>query len=458
MDVATAMRLPSFSEVTAPLRPMPAGAEDERAFAGSVGPTVLRYGVACALLMNALHLAFWPTDRVLLDPSAGVVEAVGWFRATTFVNHAVFLAAMRAAALRPHAVPLFALCALVSAGLLGAALARMGPLDAPYFHMAYLVPLATCAVPLTFARRALATLALGAAVPASYLTARPAELASTFLGASLGCTAFSVCVSLALGHLLYLLTRRAFLQERALQRGAEALAEHRDRLEERVAAQTAQIRELAAHVERATEDERARLSRELHDELGQQLTALRYTLAAARGRVADDPARARSRIEESEGILAHLAGVVRHMVTDLRPQVLDERGLGAAVSWLCEQTAARTGVPCDVEVRADPAVTLDPRVAIAAYRVAQESLTNAAKHAGATRLTVAVSVDAARVRVSVADDGAGFDATRAPRGGMGVFGMRERARIHGGTLAVVSAPGAGTAVTLELPRPSERTP
>ncbi len=450
------MSLPSLRAITAPVRPMPASREDERAFAASLGPTVLRYGVACALLMNALHLAFWPTDHLLLDPTAGVAEAVRWFRATTFTNHAAFLLAMRSATLRAHAPPLFALCALGSAALLGASLARMGPLHTPYFHMAYLVPLATSAVPLTFGRRAVVTLALASAVPVSYLASRPAELGSSFLGAALGCTAFSVCVSLALGHLLYLLTRRSFLQGRALQRGADALAEHRDRLEERVAAQTAQIRELAAHVERATEDERARLSRELHDELGQQLTALRYTLAAARGRVADDPALARSRIEESEGILLRLAGVVRHLVTDLRPQMLDERGLGAAVAWLCEQTAARTGIPCDVAVRADPAVALDPHVAIAAYRVAQESLTNAARHAGATRLAVAVTVAPAGVLVSVADDGVGFDVA-APRRGMGVLGMRERARMHGGSLAVESAAGAGTTVTLALPAGAGRS-
>lgn len=435
-------------------RPTPASAEDERAFAASVSANVAVYGMACALVLNALHLAFWPTDRFLLYPDARVAEAVAWFRAVTFTTHGLFVVALLAPALRRRALPLFMLTAIVNSAVLGRALARMGPLDQPYFYMSFLVPLALGPVLLRIVPRVLLTSTLGASVAIAYLVTRPSERASPFLGAALGCLVFAVLVSVLHGHILYLIARRAFFQGLALRRATEALHAHSAVLEERVTEQTGEIRRLADHLERASEDERAHLSRELHDELGQQLTALRYTLADARRRVTRDPARAEERLDELEEILAHLASVVRNLVSDLRPQVLDERGLGAAVEWLLRKTEERAGIPCALDAKIDPAVEVSSELSIVAFRIVQESLTNVVRHARAGRAEVSLAVDPSGVHLTVADDGQGIEPAKlqgSTGGGFGLLGMRERARARGGTLTIESRPGAGTVVRAELP-------
>ncbi|RYE94403.1 MAG: hypothetical protein EOO75_02090, partial [Myxococcales bacterium] len=364
-------------------REPPASAGDGEAWAASMASTTALYGFACAVVLNTLHLVFWPTDRFLLFPSPQVADAVRWLRVTSFTCQGIGALLLLVPAMRRRSPWVFLTGCVVSAALLGRALGRMGPLDQPYVHMAYLVPLVLNMALFPLALRALVTPLPGASVLLAYLATRPAELHSPLLGWTVGCMAFSVLTSIFHGHLLYLLARRSFLQDRALRRQAAELSAHRSLLEEQVAGQTDQLRRLAAHLEQATENERARLSRELHDELGQQLAGLRYSLAAVQRQDAAAPGEARARLLEMSDTLAHLTSAVREIVTDLRPQVLDERGLGAAVEWLVQRTEDRMGLPCTLATTIDDQVPVDPPIAIAAFRIIQESLTNVARHARA---------------------------------------------------------------------------
>jgi signal transduction histidine kinase len=317
--------------------------------------------------------------------------------------------------------------------------------------MVYPASMATVAVPLRLRPRVVVNLLIGAALMLAYLFTRPSELGSAYLAPAAGLLLFAVAASTGDGVLLFVLTRATFLHERALSRSAAALKGYSEHLEDRVAEHVEQLRRLAVHAEQVAEAERARLSRELHDELGQQITAMRYTLSFVRARFHEDPESTRARLADMETILADLAAGVRHLVSELRPPILDDRGLGDAIEWLVTRTRQRSGLPCELSLSVDASVPIGHDVATVAFRMVQESLTNAVRHANARRLSVALEVDGERVRAQVADDGCGTAPVYVGSSGMGILGMRERARAHGGRLTIESLPGAGTVVSVELP-------
>ena len=445
------MRKAAESPVLDLFRAQPASPEDEAAFEAHRIAHVALYGRTTALVLNVLHLLWWPTDMLLLPMDSAVRAGMNWFRATTFTNHSVFFVLLWLPALRRYAVPLAVLGVLISCVFMGIGMAHLGPLDQPYFHLTYITPIAVAGFPLRPLQRIVTSVLIAATLYAGYFSIRPEEIHSRFIGVSLGCMLFAVAAAVACGQILFVLMRRTFLSERALERSAEALRDYGERLEDKVAERGAELRRLAAHLERLSEEERGRMSRELHDELGQQLTAMRYTISSARGRVRAEPERVEAGLGELEDSLAQLAGTVRNLVSELRPRILDDLGLGPAVQWLTEQTEERAGIPCDLESSIDPAVTVRPALAIAVFRIVQESLTNAMRHAGARRLRVVLTVDATGLRARIEDNGRGLDPARPSSRGMGLLGMRERARAHGGRLEIAGRPGAGTTVSVELP-------
>jgi signal transduction histidine kinase len=204
--------------------------------------------------------------------------------------------------------------------------------------------------------------------------------------------------------------------------------------------------------EAATEEERRRWSRELHDETLQGLGALRLALSAARR--SPDAEVWRAALDDALVELDTEIANVRGIISDVRPAALDELGLGAAIEALADRVRSR-GIDVDLKVdldwesgRAD--TRPDDELETALYRVAQEAMTNGLKHSGAEALTVEVSEADGRTIVRVHDDGQGFDPSAAP-GGFGLAGMRERVELLGGTLVIEAAPGAGTTVIARLP-------
>jgi signal transduction histidine kinase len=195
------------------------------------------------------------------------------------------------------------------------------------------------------------------------------------------------------------------------------------------------------------EEERRRWARELHDETLQGLGALRLVLAS--GRRGEDPERLRSAVDEAVNQLDGEIDGLRSLIRELRPAALDELGPGPAIEDLAERTAARHGVDVGTDVRLDESARHAPDVETTLYRIIQEALTNAVKHAGAEQIHVTVNQTEGTLRVRVADDGRGFDPAAATAG-FGLTGMRERVALLGGELEIASS-GSGTVLTAVLP-------
>jgi signal transduction histidine kinase len=197
----------------------------------------------------------------------------------------------------------------------------------------------------------------------------------------------------------------------------------------------------------ASERERRRWARELHDQTLQDLGAVRVTLSAARRR--GDPETLAAAVDDAVAQLAQGIDELRAIITDLRPASLDELGVEAALRALVERTRGMPGAP-EVALEVDLVRRPEPNVESAVYRLVQEAVTNAVKHAGARRIDIALAESGGVIRVVVRDDGTGFD-PRDSAGGFGLIGMRERLALVSGTLDIASGAG-GTEVRAEIPR------
>jgi PAS domain S-box-containing protein len=212
-----------------------------------------------------------------------------------------------------------------------------------------------------------------------------------------------------------------------------------------------EIRELAMAATTAREQEKSRIARELHDELGQALTALKIDLGWLRERVAADGGEVREKLSAMQGLVDATVAAARRISADLRPLMLDDLGLAAATDWLVQNFSQRTGVACTLEAEEEDLDLQDP-YATAVFRVLQESLTNIARHAGATKVFVRVERRDGRIALEVRDNGRGFSTTDpAKPGSYGLLGLRERASLLGGDVSVDSVPGKGTTMRMSLP-------
>jgi PAS domain S-box-containing protein len=225
----------------------------------------------------------------------------------------------------------------------------------------------------------------------------------------------------------------------------------RKRGEEALKASRQELRALAARLQTVREEERTRIARELHDELGQALTGLKLDLAWIRSRLAGrEP-------ELADCLLALMGRVdgtveqVRRIATELRPGVLDLLGLVAAIEWQAQEFGRRTGVVTDLDIRSDQSPVDDTR-ATTIFRILQEALTNVARHAAASRVTIRYVQTRESIRLEVADDGRGFSVgDRAGGESLGLLGARERAIACGGELEIDGQPGRGTTLRVRVP-------
>jgi PAS domain S-box-containing protein len=230
------------------------------------------------------------------------------------------------------------------------------------------------------------------------------------------------------------------VSERA--RSEKALLESRD-----------EIRAIGLAAQSLREQEKSRVARELHDELGQALTALKIDVGWLMDHgVGKDPAM-RDKLAAMQSLVDGTVAATRRISADLRPLVLDDLGLAPAAEWLVQNFTQRTGTPCELTIARDFDDVPDP-YATTIFRVLQESLTNIAKHAHASHVEVTLSKDGEGLTLLVRDDGKGFvpDGPRKPNS-FGLVGLRERAYLLGGEVTIESAPGRGTIVEMRLPEP-----
>jgi len=274
------------------------------------------------------------------------------------------------------------------------------------------------------------------------------ERASSFQDSARASLQDAILINRVALHAMVLLSLLALgLFMRQLRESDARKAEEHQRLTEQVALRTAALRNLAGHHVNAREDERGRVARELHDEMGGLLTAMKLELARLR-RVPGLPPVALERLSGLDLRVNEGIAVKRRIIEHLRPSSLDQLGLIPALQMLCQDAGGRLGVPVHTEL--EP-VELSKEAELTVFRLVQESLTNIQKYAHARQVWIRLRQHGARVRVEVQDDGQGFDTESVPAGHHGLLGMRVRVESHAGELSIQSAPGQGTRVQAELP-------
>ncbi len=214
-----------------------------------------------------------------------------------------------------------------------------------------------------------------------------------------------------------------------------------------------EIRRLAEHLQTVREDERMLISRELHDELGQALTALKLDIAGIESRVRGGDPRCAQHLRRMRQLVDHATTELRRIIGAQRPRVLDELGLGPALQWLAGEFGERSGIACSPELHLGDA-PLPEAVATTVFRCVQESLTNVIRHAAASAVTVSAVADRGILRLRVTDNGRGLPCNGGTGGKhFGLAGLQRRAEDLGGTLAIDSRPDRGTTVEITLPLP-----
>ena len=250
----------------------------------------------------------------------------------------------------------------------------------------------------------------------------------------------SLSIALAAGLLLVIAAMAYILRlERQTRNRYRELAQSRSELER-----------LSSRLVDAQEEERRSISRELHDEVGQSLGALLVDLGRLSSNLPADGAEIRERIDHMKSLAERTVGTVRDIALLLRPSMLDDLGLVAALEWQGREVSRRSRMEVAVE-SADVSDELPDEYKICVYRLVQEALNNAVRHAQARNAKVRVRGGAGGIEIEVCDDGKGFDPQHTR--GLGILGMEERVKRLGGSLAVQSTPGQGTVVKAELPSP-----
>ena len=258
---------------------------------------------------------------------------------------------------------------------------------------------------------------------------------------------------------------------------AEALQRAKDELEQRVEERTralsaalGQLRELAAYSEKVREDERTRIAREVHEELGSLLVALKMDVNWLDKRLGEQEARAleaaqdmrtrmRCKCQNMSRLIETAVDNVGRIITDLRPSILDHQGLWAALEWLAHDFLPAAELALDWQMDVPDDLALPEAEAMAVFRIFQEMLSNVVRHAQASRVTIRIGAAQGQLCILVRDDGRGaspqaFEATDA----YGVMGMRERARHFGGAVEIVSQPGQGVRCSLCWPLQDKEEP
>jgi signal transduction histidine kinase len=230
----------------------------------------------------------------------------------------------------------------------------------------------------------------------------------------------------------------------------------RYRANEQVRISAEQLRALASRLQKVREEERTEVAREIHDELGQALTGLKLDISWMKGRLPRD----HEMMSQCASIIQRIdqtLNAVRRIATELRPSILDQLGLAAALEWQGQEFRARTGIEVVTEIVTDDTVIPDD-LGSSAFRILQESLTNVLRHANATRVTIRLEQTPSLLTLEVTDNGIGapaicLDGTKS----LGVVGMRERALACGGDFSITGTAGRGTTVLLRVPLAPEQS-
>jgi len=224
------------------------------------------------------------------------------------------------------------------------------------------------------------------------------------------------------------------------------------KIREQLSQSTAELRALASHLQDVREEERADMAREIHDELGQQLTGLKMDMAWVDEQLVEEGRQAlQQRVKDSLQLLDHTIMTVRKIAAELRPGILDDLGLVAAVEWQAEEFEKRSGIKARF-LAGMPGRRYPSAMSIGLFRICQEALTNVARHSGAKHVEIFLGYEEDQIVLRVSDDGRGLLPPQVGgRKTLGVLGMKERALMMGGTVEVSSEAGKGVTLIVSVP-------
>ena len=418
-------------------------AEEREELERTTLPAFVRSCQGVGLLLAGAALIWWPLDFWFFAGSDVAIRAFFILRiATIGLVGSLLIGLTYVPWVRARPVSIVLPVMVCLGGVVAYALGELGAPSTPWPHFLYATMFLSIPVPMSLVVRTGSNLAGLVLMGLAYFAPHPDWLMDVYGGVWASFMVACLLAGTYFGHLSYQMTLANLWQARALRL-------LNGQLEQRVDAQTAELHALAAHLEHARETERANIAHELHDELGQDLTALRYSLDLTLDRFQKDPKAIAPNLRSLDVVLARTAQTTRTLVAELRPRLLLELGLREALEWLAQRAETESLRVEFVCPKALP--SLDETQALAIFRVVQEALTNVARHAQASEAQVRVMSEEEIITVEVRDDGVGCDLESARRGRLGVEGMRERARAQGGLLRIESAPQQGMLVHLQLP-------
>jgi len=261
--------------------------------------------------------------------------------------------------------------------------------------------------------------------------------------------------TVALLLVVWSLARRELMAREEIR---SRLATERERLEGDVLERTAELGELSTHLQTVREEEKARLARDIHDELGGILVSAKMDVSAADKRLGDRDAVVREKLQRALASLDEGVAIKRKIIEDLRPTLLDNLGLAAALDWQAREVCSRAGLACELNL-CEETSDLAPEVTIALYRIVQEALTNIVKYARAKKVSVDLMRDDEGIALVVADDGIGLpEKATHDRLSHGIIGMRQRVRALNGEFSIRGRPREGTQIEVRVPAARARTP
>jgi len=427
--------------------------EDEEAFDAYAATLTTQLGLLASIIMLFFTVAWWPLDPIVM-PDERHVAIFGDLRVRAMIVE--LLALVTFGVWRPRGRITLVLAPLFYAALTGTfaySLGELGGPDLTWLANAYLGIVPAAFIPIRLRWRVVATALIAASLPLAFFLPFPENWASPTAQGQVSFLVFAALFTVALGELSFRVMRRAFFDRRATDHANAQLAELTDSLSATVAERTSELRSLALHLDGVQESERRRIARDLHDNLGQGLTAMRYTVARLEDRLTRRPHEASALVEDLAALIEGTTSTVRSFVSTLRPRILDELGLLPAAEWLRDHVVRTSGIPCTLEATpalGRAAVDLDAETNLVVFRVLQEASTNALKHAQPSALALHLDLEGGRVVATVTDDGRGFDPS-AETEGFGLLGLKERVGACGGTFTVDTAPGRGARVTATVP-------
>ena len=225
----------------------------------------------------------------------------------------------------------------------------------------------------------------------------------------------------------------------------------RKKAEKELEASNETLRKLTEHLQNIREEERSHIAREIHDELGQQLTVLKMDISWLNKKIESEDEKVKFRMKELVGMIDTTVRSVRKISSELRPSMLDDLGLAAAIEWQGQELEKRSGIKVNMQLGVSD-LKLPNNIAITLFRIFQESFTNVARHADATEVNVSLRLTGNNLELLIRDNGSGFDVTGIEnKKTLGILGMRERVTIINGEYSIESAPGKGTMVRVCVP-------